>query len=88
MNIRGRCDRETVLIESEMELSLAAFGAHSIDMVAVAKFGEEIKSEKNQFIVCFKGDSDSAFDLAKRYNVLLDDISEEAQKGSFVIIER
>ena len=88
MNIRGRCDRETVLIESELELSLAAFGAQSIDMVAVAKFGEEIKSEKNQFIVCFKGDGDSTFDLAKRYNVLLDDISEEAQKGSFVIIER
>ena len=86
-NIRGRCDRETLLIESELAMSLAAFGTQSIDAVSVASFGEGINSSKNQFVVCFKGSNESAFDLAKRYNVLLDDIS-EAEKSSFVIIER
>ena len=88
MNIRGRCDRENLLIESEMALSLSAFGAQSIETVSVASFGEGINSSKNQFVVCFKGSDESAFDLAKRYNVSLDDISEEAEKSSFVIIER
>ncbi len=87
-NIRGRSDRENLLIESEMALSLSAFCEQSIDAVSVASFGENVKSAKNQFVVCFKGTDESAFDLAKRYNVLLDDISEEAEKGSFVIIER
>ena len=88
MNIRGRCDRETLLIESELALSLSAFGLQSIETVSVASFGEAVKTGKNQFIVCFKGSDESTFDLAKRYNVLLDDISDEAEKGSFVIIER
>lgn len=88
MNIRGRCDRENLLIESEMALSLSAFGAQSIETVSVASFGEAVNTGKNQFIVCFKGSEESSFDLAKRYNVSVDDISEEAEKSSFVIIER
>ena len=88
VNIRGRCDRENLLIESELAMSLSAFGSEIIDTVSVASFGEAVKASKNQFIVCFKGADESAFDLAKRYNVSVDDISDEAEKGSFVIIER
>ena len=88
MNMRGRCDRETLLIECEMSLALSVFGAQSIETVSVASFGDPVKVGRNQFIVCFKATDESVFDLAKRYNVLLDDISEEAEKGSFVIIER
>ena len=88
MNARGRCDRETLLIESEMAFALSAFGSQSVDAVSVASFGEAVKYGKNQFIVCFKGADETAFDLAKRYNVSLDGIGDEAEKGSFVIIER
>ena len=88
VNIRGRCDRENLLIESEIAMSLSAFCSQSIDTVSVASFGEVVKASKNQFIVCFKGAEESSFDLAKRYKVPLDDISEEVEKSSFVIIER
>lgn len=88
VNIRSRCDGETLLIESELELSLSAFGARSVDMLSCASFGESVKRQKNQIIACFKGESESAFDLAKRYSVSLDDISEAVENAQFVIIER
>ena len=57
-------------------------------MLASACFGDEIKQEKNQFIVCFASENESAFDLAKRYSVPLEQISERFADGNFVVIER
>lgn len=87
-NIRPRCDGENLLLESELELSLFAVGMQDVQMLSCASFGEELKRGKNQFVVCFKGEGESAFELGKRYGVPLDDISGEAENKPFVIIER
>ena len=87
-NPRARSDRENLLIESELSISAIAYGSSEVDMLASASFGDEIKQEKNQFIVCFASENESAFDLAKRYSVPLEQISERFADGNFVVIER
>ena len=88
MSARARCDGENLLIESELAISVSMYGLSEIDMLSKACFGEAIEQKKNQFVVCFKSSDESVFDLAKRYCVPCDKISEEAKKDSFVIIER
>ena len=87
-NPRARSDRENLLIESELSISAIAYGESEVDILSSASFGEDIKQEKNQFIVCFASSSESAFDLAKRYRVPLEQISERIDNGNFVVIEK
>ena len=47
-----------------------------------------VEQKKNQFVVCFKSSGESVFELAKRYAVPVDKITDEAEKDLFVIIER
>lgn len=87
-NPRARSDGENLLIESELAISALAYGSNDVDVLSSASFGEEIKQEKNQFIVCFGSEGESMFELAKRYCVPLEQISERFEDGNFVIIER
>lgn len=88
MGARVRCDGENLLIESELSISASAYGLCELDMLSGATFGDAIAQKKNQLVVCFKATDESAFDLAKRYSVPLKNISDEAEKNAFVIIER
>lgn len=88
MGARVRCDGENLLIESELAISVSAYGLCSFDMLSKATFGDAVEQKKNQFVVCFKASDESAFDLAKRYCVPYEKITNEAQNESFVIIER
>ena len=88
MGARARCDGENLLVESELAISASAYGLTGFEMLSKATFGDEIEQKKNQFVVCFKAGSESVFELAKRYSVPVDKITEEAQKNTFVIIER
>ena len=88
MNPKVRCDGENLLIESELAISASAYGASEFDALSKATFGEKIEQSKNQFVLCFKSSDESNFELAKRYCVPFEKISDEAQKESFVIIER
>lgn len=85
---RVRCDGENLLIESELAISASAYGLNELDMLSKATFGDAVEQRKNQFVVCFKGSDESAFDLAKRYCVPFSQLSDDTQKDSFVIIER
>ena len=84
---RARSDGENLLLESELEISASAFGSVEFDTLASASFGEARELRKNELVVCFKNDAESAFELAKRYGVELDGISADSAE-SFVIIER
>ena len=88
MGARARCDGENLLVEGELAISASLYGLCEIDMLSKATFGEAIEQKKNQLVVCFRSSDESVFDLAKRYSVPLDKISDEAQRESFVIIER
>lgn len=88
MGARARKEGEDLFVEGELALSLAVFGAARIDMLSCASFGEEYRDEKNQFVVCFRSDAESTFDLAKRYHVSCDAISTENESCNFVILER
>ena len=88
MGARVRCDGENLLVESELAISASAYGLCDIDMLLRAVFGDEIEQKKNQIVVCFKSADESAFELAKRYCVPYDKITDEAQNDSFTIIER
>ena len=88
MGARVRCDGENLLVEGELAISASAYGLSEIDALSKAVFGEAVSQSKNQFVVCFKSADESSFELAKRYLVPCDKISEEAQKDPFVIIER
>ena len=83
-----RCDGENLLIESELSISASIYGLNELEVLSRATFGEAIEGKKNQFVVCFKASEESIFDLAKRYCVPVDKITNEAQGESFVIIER
>lgn len=85
---RARCDGENLLIESELSISLSMFGASEYEILSVASFGDEIKREKNQIVVCFKSPDEGIFEIGKRYCVPLESISENEENQSFVIIER
>ena len=87
MGARARSDGENLLIESELEISASAFGSVEYDTLASASFGEAREVRKNELVVCFKNDFESAFELAKRYGVELDSMSTDTD-DSFVIIER
>lgn len=88
MGARVRCDGENLLIESELSISASIYGLNELEVLSRATFGEAIEGKKNQFVVCFKASEESIFDLAKRYCVPVDKITNEAQGESFVIIER
>lgn len=88
MGARARKEGEDLFVEGEISLSLAVFGAVKTDMLSCASFGEEYSDEKNQFVVCFRSDDESTFDLAKRYHVSCDSISSESDSCRFVILER
>ena len=88
MSPKVRCDGENLLIESELAISASVYGLSELDTLSKATFTDEVEQNKNQFIVCFKAANESTFELAKRYFVPCDKISDEAQKDSFVIIER
>lgn len=88
MGAKVRCDGENLLIESELAISASAYGLCEIDVLSKATFSDAVQQNKNQFVVCFKSAEESTFDLAKRYFVPCDKITDEAQKDSFVIIER
>ena len=88
MGARVRCDGENLLIESELAISASVYGLCELDMIAKASFGEPIEQNKNQIVVCFKSSDESAFELAKRYHVPYEQLSDKSQSESFVIIER
>ena len=88
MGARVRCDGENLLIESELAISASVYGLCELDMLAKASFGEPIEQNKNQIVVCFKSSDESAFELAKRYHVPYEQLSDKSQSESFVIIER
>ena len=71
-----------------LAISASAYGACELDVLSKATFTGSVEQNKNQFVVCFKSANESTFELAKRYFVPCDKISDEAQKDSFVIIER
>ena len=87
-NPRARSDGENLLIESELAISAVAYGLNEESVLSSASLGEDIKQEKNQFIVCFGSGNESAFDIAKRYLVPVDQISERIADCNFVVIER
>ena len=88
MGARVRCDGENLLVESELAISASVYGLSELDMLSRATLGESVQQSKNQFVVCFKSNEESSFELAKKYSVPFDKISDEAQKDRFVIIER
>ncbi|MBE6533716.1 MAG: hypothetical protein E7678_01915 [Ruminococcaceae bacterium] len=88
MGARARFDGENLFIESELAISASAYGLSELEMLSKATFGEAIEQKKNQFVVCFKSSGESVFELAKRYAVPVDKITDEAEKDLFVIIER
>ena len=88
MNARVRCDGENLLVESELAISASAYGLSEIDVLSKAVLGEAVSQSKNQFVVCFKSNDESSFELAKKYSVPYDKMSAENQSDSFVIIER
>ena len=88
MGARARCDGENLLIEGELAISASLYGLSELDVLSRASLGEEIEQKKNQLVVCFKSANESTFDLAKRYFVPQDKISEDSKECGFVIIER
>ena len=88
MGANVRCDGENVFVESELAISASAYGVRELEMLSKATFGNAVEQKKNQFVVCFKSADESPFDLAKRYCVPYDKITDEEGNSSFVIIER
>ena len=88
MGVRVRCDGENLLIESELAISASVYGLCELDMLAKASFGESVEQKQNQIVVCFKSSDESAFELAKRYHVPFEQVSDKSQNEPFVIIER
>lgn len=85
---RARSDGENVMLESEIALMVAFFGENELEMLSSADFGEAVRLEKNQMVVCFKSSDEEIFEIGKRYCVPLEDISSDDSGSRFVIIER
>lgn len=88
LGARARSDGENLLLESELAMAVAFFGENELEMLSSADFGEPVKLEKNQMVVCFKSSDEELFEIGKRYCVPIEDISADDSGSRFVIIER
>lgn len=84
---RARREGDRLSFERDIELSATILGSCETEMLCEAEFGEKHGEAVGSFIICYPAPSDTVWSIAKRYSVLLSDVSGDPASDSFVIIE-
>ena len=63
----ARLDGERIGIDAEVSISGSAMMSKSERMLADVGFGDEIKGERGEYVICYPMSGDSLWSVAKRY---------------------
>ena len=87
ISCKGRLDRDSVNVDSELTLSVSLFGGSSAEILERAEFGEKLDKRKGVFAVCYPSSDDTLWSIGKRYSVPCDEISGNPESDLFLVIE-
>ena len=77
ISCRCRIDGELLCIDSELSAELCAVGSERVEAVSDITLGEELIREKNRMVVYFPAESETPWEVAKKYHVRADSLSAE-----------
>ena len=87
ISCRGRCDGESVSVDSELALAVSLFGSNDATVLEKVELGEKQEKRRGVFAVCYPTREDTLWSVAKRYAVEPSAISGDPESDSFVMIE-
>lgn len=77
ISCRGRTDGELVCIDAEIAVCADVFEMREIRMARAAHFGDPFVKGKNRMVVYYPAEGESVWEVAKKYHVRADSLSEE-----------
>lgn len=76
VNARARFDGERLGIDAEVSMSGNVWDSGEVKMLDNVSFGDEIKRNSGEYVVCFPTESDSLWSVAKRYGTPLSSVTQ------------
>ena len=77
ISCRGRVDGELLCIDAEISAEATVVGREPIERIRDMSLGDSFEKEKNRMVIYYPAEGETAWDVAKKYRVRADSISEE-----------
>lgn len=77
ISCRGRIDGELLRIDAEIGVGADVVGSEGVSLVGELRLGEPLDTEKNRMVVYYPAPEETSWDVAKKYHVPADSLSEE-----------
>ncbi len=71
INARARLDGERIGVDAEIMLCAVTSEMSKIEMLDAVEFGDELKSSRGEYVICYPSATDSLWSVARRYGKAL-----------------
>ncbi len=69
LSCKVKIDGGNLCIDTELSISGELFGSGEMNMLSEVRFGEAVKKNEGDIIICYPSSEDSAWSVAKKYSV-------------------